>query len=63
MDFRERTGVKTMREMEYLEELTGRYPVLHAVKADVLAVMNMGERSSLQETAEAALTVSTSWGS
>ena len=59
-----------MREMEYLEELTGRYPVLHAVKADVLAAYEMmrecyehGERSSLQETAEAALTVSTSWGS
>ena len=30
-----------MREMEYLEELTGRYPVLHAVKADVLAAYEM----------------------
>ena len=26
-----------MREMEYLEELTSRYPVLEAVKGDVLA--------------------------
>ena len=30
-----------MREMEYLEELTGRYPVLDAVKADVLAAYEM----------------------
>ena len=26
-----------MKEMEYLEELTSRYPVLEAVKGDVLA--------------------------
>lgn len=26
-----------MKEMEYLEELTGRYPVLNAVKEDILA--------------------------
>ena len=30
-----------MKEMEYLEELTGRYPVLDAVKADVLAAYEM----------------------
>ena len=33
--------MKTMREMKYLEELTGRYPALHAVKADVLAAYEM----------------------
>lgn len=30
-----------MKEMEYLEELTGRYPVLQAVKKDILAAYEM----------------------
>lgn len=30
-----------MKEMEYLEELTGRYPVLEAVKGDILGAYEM----------------------
>ena len=30
-----------MKEMEYLEELTGRYPVLEAVKEDIRAAYEL----------------------
>lgn len=41
MDFGERKGANPMKEMEYLEEMTGRYPVLRDVKEDVLAAYEL----------------------
>ncbi len=57
-----------MKEMEYLEELTSRYPVLEAVKGDVLAAYEIlrdcyagGGKLMIAEMAEAARTASTLW--